>query len=109
MTYEPEVVVLHAVLRVGAEQEYARLHARIPEELAADFVDAGVTAWRIWQDGVHLVHLVTLADRAAFMVRLRESGVNRVWQDLVGPLTETAPRDMAPLWSLEQQLAIDRS
>lgn len=105
----PEIA-LHTRLRAGAEPEYERLHAHIPDELAAALRAVGVRDWRIWRDGQDLFHLVDVADYRAMRDALREHPANVAWQATVGPLHEVADDysgtdgGVPRLWSLAEQL-----
>src|SRR5437764_9796756 len=83
----PEIA-LHTRLRAGAEAEYERLHARIPEDLLPALRAAGVRDWRIWRDGQDLFHLVDVEDYRTMRDALRDHPANLAWQAEVGPLHE---------------------
>jgi L-rhamnose mutarotase len=42
----------------GFEDEYTRIHARIPDAVATALRSAGVVDWRIWRDGRTLFHVI---------------------------------------------------
>jgi L-rhamnose mutarotase len=73
-------VALHTRLEPGKEGEYERVHAVIPAELDAALREAGVSAWRIWRDGLDLFHVVEVADYAAMRHALRDHPANVAWQ-----------------------------
>jgi L-rhamnose mutarotase len=81
-------VALHTVLREGAEAEYDRVHATIPDDLRAALVDAGVRQWRIWRDGRHLFHLVDVDDYHRMRHTLRDHPANVPWQARMSQLLE---------------------
>ncbi len=105
-----EVVALHTVLKPGHEDDYDRLHRRIPEDVAQALSEHGVHDWRIWRDGRDVFHVVEVEDYAAMRAALRDLPANLRWQAAVGPLFDV-PDDYSgadpvahPLWSLTQQL-----
>jgi L-rhamnose mutarotase len=53
-----EIVGWRTRLLPGAEDDYSRIHRRIPEPVAAALRDAGVVEWRIWRDGTTLFHTI---------------------------------------------------
>ena len=103
-------VALHTVLNEGCEETYERLHAHIPDDVAAALAEHGVRDWRIWRDGRHVFHLVEVDDYAAMRAGLRDLPANVAWQATVGPLF-AVPDDYGDadptarfLWSLAAQL-----
>ncbi|HEV7647017.1 MAG TPA: L-rhamnose mutarotase [Actinophytocola sp.] len=73
-------VALHTRLKPGKEAEYERVHAVIPAGLDAALREAGVSAWRIWRDGLDLFHVLEVADLAAMRHALRDHPANLPWQ-----------------------------
>ena len=101
---------LHTRLREGAEEAYDRLHARVPDDLAAALREAGVRDWRIWRSGRDVFHLVDVDDYAAMRDHLRDHPANIAWQSRVTPL-QSVPDDYSGgddglpfVWSLSGQL-----
>ena len=81
-------VALHTVLKVGREEDYDRIHAAIPDDLAAALREAGVHNWRIWRDGRHLFHLVDCDDYRAMREFLRDHPANVPWQAQMAELLD---------------------
>ncbi|MGH3879461.1 MAG: L-rhamnose mutarotase [Actinophytocola sp.] len=81
-------VALHTRLRPGKEREYERVHAVIPPELDIALREAGVSAWRIWRDGLDLFHLVEVADYAGMRRALRDHPANVAWQARMAELLD---------------------
>ncbi|MDP9825680.1 L-rhamnose mutarotase [Kineosporia succinea] len=101
---------LHTRLHEGSEEAYDRLHATVPEDLAAALVEAGVRDWRIWRDGRDVFHVVDVDDYNRMRDVLRDHPANIAWQAQVTPLQST-PDDYSGdddglpfVWSLTQQL-----
>jgi L-rhamnose mutarotase len=101
---------LHTRLKEGAADAYDRLHARIPDDLAAALREVGVRDWRIWRDGLDVFHLVDVEDYRAMRVYLRDHPANVAWQARVTPLQSltddySGGDDGLPwVWSLSAQL-----
>ena len=55
-------------LRPGAADDYRRVHASIPEPLAAALEECGLVSWRIWIDGETLFHAIETRDGRETMV-----------------------------------------
>jgi len=83
-----EHIALHTRLKEGAEDEYERVHAAIPDELDERLRSAGVTSWSIWRSGRDLFHLVEVADHVAMRRRLADDPVNVAWQGRMAELLE---------------------
>ena len=100
-------VALHTVLKAGREADYDRIHAMIPDELAAALREAGVHNWRIWRDGRHLFHLVDCDDYAAMRHFMRDHAANIPWQAQMADLLEVEDdysgndNGLGLVWSLE--------
>ena len=105
----PEVA-LHTVLKAGCEDAYDAVHRQVPPDLVDALRSHGVSEWRIWRDGRHVFHLVTVDDYQAMRAGLRDLPVNVAWQDRVGPLFDVPDSyagddDGLPLlWSLGEQV-----
>jgi L-rhamnose mutarotase len=104
-------VALHTELRPQGVDDYERLHQSIPDDLLEALTAAGVRDWRIWRDGVHLFHLVDVADYQAMRHTLREHPANLAWQAVMVPL-QAVPDDYSGedsglrlVWSLAAQVA----
>lgn len=107
---DEKLIALHTVLKPGRESEYDEIHQRIPAELVTALRAHGVTDWRIWRDGRHVFHLVTVRDYHAMRAGLRDLPVNVAWQERVGPLFDV-PDDYSGgdeglpfVWSLRDQI-----
>jgi L-rhamnose mutarotase len=83
-----ERIAVHTRLKPGAEAEYERVHAVIPEDLDEALRAAGVTGWRIWRNGRDLFHVVDVEDFAAMRATLRQNPVNQHWQARMAELLE---------------------
>lgn len=81
-------VALHTRLRPGKEEEYERVHAIIPSDLAAALRRSGVRRWTIWRSGRELFHLVECDDYRAMRARLRDDPANVQWQARMAELLE---------------------
>jgi L-rhamnose mutarotase len=81
-------IALHTRLKPGAETEYERVHATIPDDLDVALRAAGVTSWRIWRDGLDLFHVVEVEDYAAMRHALRDHPANRRWQARMAELLD---------------------
>ena len=81
-------VALHTRLKPGAEAEYERVHAVIPDDLEVALRAAGVTSWRIWRDGLDLFHVVEVEDYAAMRHALRDHPANQRWQSRMAQLLD---------------------
>jgi len=105
--------VLHTRLHEGSGAAYDELHARVPDDLLAALVAAGVTDWRIWRSGREVFHLLDVDDYAAMRAFLRDHPANVAWQAQVTPL-QAVPDDysgdddgLAQVWSLAGQRGDD--
>jgi L-rhamnose mutarotase len=83
--------IMRTELKPGQELEYERVHAIQPPEMSQTLRDAGVTSWRIWRDGVHLIHHVEVIDVAVMAEVLSASSVNAEWDRTVAPFLASAP------------------
>ncbi|NHI17784.1 L-rhamnose mutarotase [Microbacterium excoecariae] len=104
-------VVLHSEIRPGAEADYVRRHARIPDDLVATFTRIGIRDWTIWRSGERLFHLVDCDDWDAARAALADDPADHAWQADIGRFVElfrdsdgaegTAP--LAEVWDLRAQ------
>jgi L-rhamnose mutarotase len=83
-------VGLHTRLKPGAEAEYDRLHEAVWPEILEAIRAAGVTKWRIYRDGLDLLHHIECEDYERAIAELAELEVNQRWQATVAPLMEVA-------------------
>lgn len=103
-----ETIALHTRLKPGAEQDYDRIHAVIPEDLDAALREAGVRSWRIWRDGRELFHLVEADDYQAMRRFLADHPANVPWQAQMGELLEVEDdysgddRGIKQVWALPE-------
>lgn len=99
-----QVVAFRTRLRPGRTDEYRRVHAAIPEPVAAALRDSGVVSWRIWVDGEDVMHLLeTTRGREAMLESMAARGViDPAWDALVDTLVEPASyRELTAVWSLD--------
>lgn len=77
-------------IRPGRELDYERVHARIPDPVAAALRRAGVLRWTIWRDGAHLFHAVdTVAGYPAMLAQLSTYGpLDPAWDELIAAMLE---------------------
>jgi L-rhamnose mutarotase len=99
-------VALHTLLKPGAEAEYDRVHAVVPDDLDQALREAGVLDWRIWRDGRHLFHLVRVQDPVRMRRVLRDHPANQSWQRRMAGLLAVADdydddgRGLPMVWGL---------
>ena len=101
----PTVEGFRTRLRPGAAPDYRRVHARIPEPLAAALAECGLVSWRIWIDGETLFHAIETRDgREAMIERMsRRPPVDRAWDALIDTLVDPDPAaatSLDPVWEL---------
>jgi L-rhamnose mutarotase len=77
-------------IRPGRELDYDRVHASIPEPVAAALRRAGVLRWSIWRDGSRLFHAIDTVDGyPAMLARLSTYGpLDPEWDELIAALLE---------------------
>ncbi|MDN4614554.1 L-rhamnose mutarotase [Leifsonia sp. F6_8S_P_1B] len=97
-------------LRPGQAERYRRVHARIPEPVAAALRASGLVSWRIWVDGETLFHAIETTDgRAEMLRRMAALGpIDPEWDALIGTLVNDAPDASRPLplvWELSEEVA----
>lgn len=102
------VTVRRTTVRPGRADEYARVHARIPEPAAAQLRAHGIITWTIWRDGDRLVHvIVSRAPYAEIIASLRsQPAVDAAWNERIGELLSAeagADEILAPVWGLDGQ------
>lgn len=81
-------IAVHTRLKAGKEEEYDRVHATIPAELAERMRAAGVSNWQIWRSGRELFHLIEVTDYRAMRRALADDPVNVAWQRRMAELLE---------------------
>jgi L-rhamnose mutarotase len=97
---------LHSVLKPRREADYARVHARVPDELLSALKESGIRDWRIWRSGRHLFHLVECDDFDAALRALADDPRNQRWQAFIGDYVDhfEEPANGIPLvWRLTEQ------
>jgi L-rhamnose mutarotase len=92
-------------IRPGREDEYRRVHARIPELLWQALRSSGVVRWTIWVDGADLFHAIETEQGYADMLsRIAVLGpVDVEWDALIESLIEsepTADNTLEEVWSM---------
>jgi len=95
-------------VRPGLAEEYARVHARLPEAVFESLRDAGILSWRIWADGEDLFHFIeSTPDTEAALARLRAAGpVDPEWAALIGSLVSDDPGHnvlLTPVWGMDRE------
>lgn len=95
-------------LRPGQAEHYRRVHASIPEPVAAALRASGLVSWRIWIDGETLFHAIETTDgRAAMLRRMAAMGaLDPEWDALIATLVDDAPEASQPLplvWELSEE------
>jgi L-rhamnose mutarotase len=79
-------------LMAGSEAEYVGRHAAVWPDLLADLSAAGASNYSIFLDGEDLFGYLEVADFAAFLGHMADSGANARWQPemaaLIDPLTD---------------------
>ncbi|MGN6126872.1 MAG: L-rhamnose mutarotase [Humibacter sp.] len=100
------VIAWRTRLLPGQEEAYARTHRRVPESLANALREAGVVEWRIWRDGLTLVHLIETTHGKDEMERrlaqVRPSDPD--WDALIATMVDQDPATMVELpliWGLD--------
>jgi L-rhamnose mutarotase len=96
----------------GTEDEYARVHRRIPEPVAAALRSAGVVQWRIWRDGLTLFHVIETTDGMDEMGRRmsRLGPVDPDWDELIATMVDAAEGTQVALpliWGMDGQAQFD--
>lgn len=54
-----ETVVTRTRLKPGKEAAYEVAHARLWDDVREDLVTRGIVNWKIFRDGVDLIHVIT--------------------------------------------------
>jgi L-rhamnose mutarotase len=102
----PVRIFLRTQLNPGAESTYEQLHQAVPDSLLVALSDAGITEWVIVRDGTGLLHLIEADDPQRSLQILADHAAHAAWLEQVEPLlAQTAAAQIAPLWSLSDQLA----
>lgn len=101
-----EVSVRRTTLRHGAGAVYEKLHAHLPDRVAAALLSAGVVSWQIWRDGLQLVHIIVTSNPLDTVIaRMSAEGpLDREWDASVAALLENgadAEADLTPVWALD--------
>ena len=91
------LIALHTRLRPGAEAEYDRVHAVVPDPLDREIRASGVTAWHIWRDGLDLFHAIEVVDFSAMEEHMSGLPVSAEWSRLVHPLLDLEASRSGPL------------
>lgn len=102
--HSPHVTGFRTRLRPGKLEEYARVHARLPEPIAVRLRSAGVLSWTIWSDDETLFHTITTRHGRAAM---REAGAKVAgppvpgWDATIASLVDTTPetaQELTLIW-----------
>ena len=96
----------------GKEDEYTRVHRRLPEPVAAALRSAGVVQWRIWRDGLDLFHMIETTHGIEEMGRRMSllGAVDPDWDDLIATMVDPAEGTQADLplvWGMDEQRQFD--
>jgi len=100
------VTVRRTTVRAGRADEYARVHARIPEVAAQQLREHGILTWTIWRDGDRLVHVVVSSAPYAEIIASLRAGApaDAVWNALIASLLsdeEGADEVLSPVWGMD--------
>lgn len=74
------VSALRSTLIPGQELAYVEAHQRVPGDLLASLLAAGVRDWAIWRRDGDLLHLIDTDDYAAVAAALADDPANVRWQ-----------------------------
>ena len=74
--------------------DYDRIHAAIPSELARDIEAAGCDEWAIFRMGTVLTHVTRVSDAARFFGALDVSAAHARWQKRIAPLLDPSPLEI---------------
>ncbi|HEU5222796.1 MAG TPA: L-rhamnose mutarotase [Candidatus Lumbricidophila sp.] len=111
-------LALHSTIKPGHIDDYREHHARIPDDLRAEFDRVGIRDWVIWRSGDRLFHLIDCdADFAAAIGEVAGTPADAAWQANIGRFVD---RFFGPdgtesfgaleqVWSLEGQREQDRA
>lgn len=107
-----ETVGRRTRLLPGKEEEYDRVHARIPEPVAAALRTAGVVRWRIWRDGLTLFHVIETTQGIEEMSRRmsRIGPVDPAWDELIATMVAADEGSSAALplvWGMDEHRQFD--
>lgn len=94
-------------VRPGKAEEYARVHAQLPEAVFDSLREAGIVSWRIWAVEDDLFHFIEampkwLTSRAA---EAAKSPVDPEWAALIDTLVSDAPGDnegLTAIWGMDR-------
>lgn len=92
-----QTIALHTRLRPGAEAEYERVHAVVPDPLDAAIRDSGVRSWHIWRHGLDLFHVLEVEDFVAMEAHMQDLPVSAEWSRLIHPLLDLEASRSGPL------------
>ncbi|WP_194910962.1 L-rhamnose mutarotase [Catenulispora rubra] len=107
-----ETLAWRTRLLPGMEQEYTRVHRRIPEPVADALRAAGVVRWRIWRDGITLFHAIETTDGMAEMGRRMalRGAVDPEWDELIATMVDAAEGSYGSLplvWGMDARRQFD--
>ena len=102
------VTVRRTTVRAGRADEYARVHARIPEAAARQLREHGILTWTIWRDGDRLVHVIVSSAPYGQIVASLRSGapVDAAWNTRIASLLsdeDGADEILSPVWGMDGQ------
>ena len=102
------VTVRRTTVRAGRADEYARVHARIPEVAEQQLREHGIVTWTIWRDGDRLVHvIVSSAPYGQIIASLRSGApVDAAWNARIASLLsddDGADDILSPVWGMDGQ------
>jgi L-rhamnose mutarotase len=102
-------VTLRTRLKLEFIEDYEKVHARIPDDLANALASAGVRDWAIYRVGQDLFHVLDVDNYAEMRRLMRCNPINLEWQAIVAPMHEVADSyegaddTLKPLWELSNQ------
>jgi L-rhamnose mutarotase len=105
------VSVLQSTLIPGQEMAYVEAHRRVPGDLLASLLAAGVRDWAIWRHQGDLFHLIDTDDYTAVEAALAGDPANDRWQQEMLAYVDgwvelgevPAFGELSLVWSLHQQ------
>ena len=100
-----ELFVQRTTLLPGAADTYRRVHAEIPEAIAAALREAGVVRYSIWCDGDELVHVLETRDGFEELSRRLAAldPIDPEWDEIIGELgspAADATLHLEPIWAM---------
>jgi L-rhamnose mutarotase len=105
-----ELVVTRTRLRPGRELDYEAAHRILPEDVRADLVRRGIVDWRIFRDGLDLIHVITAEPSfAAFEATVPNPEIGERWLAQMGEYLDMSDDGrtagpLKPIWRLADEL-----